>query len=126
MLKKILLPVLAVLLIAAAAAVYLFSVNSAHFTQEETTVDVTETEPAYVIRFTDADGNPVPGVMANVCDETACTMLTADDEGVARFSGEEKEWGVQILKVPEGFTFDSGEKTPLNAEGETVIVLNKE
>lgn len=122
MLKKILLPVIAVLVISIAAAAYLFSVNTEHFTQE--TVGGTETE--YVIRFTDPEGNPVPGVMANVCDDVACTMLTSDEDGVARFTGELKPWSVQILKVPEGFTFVEGEKLPLDENGgETVIALNR-
>lgn len=128
MLKKILLSVLAVLVIAAAAGAYLFSVNTEHFTAEQTAV-VTEVEgeAVYVIKFVDPDGNPVPGVMANVCDDTACTMLTSDEEGVAHFAGEIKPWSVQILKVPEGFTFIADEKLPLDENGgETVIALNKE
>jgi len=126
MLKKILLPVLAVLVIAAAAGAYLFSVNSAHFTAEQTTVvTVVENEAVYVIKFTDPDGNPVPGVMANVCDDTACTMLTSDDDGVAHFAGEKKAWSVQILKAPEGFAF-TADKLPLNESGETAITLNRE
>ena len=119
MMKKIVLIVLAALVIAAAAVVY---VN----TGDTGSVTVMETEPVYVIRFTDPDGDPVPGVMLNVCDDTACTMLTADDDGTAHFSGEQKQWSVQILKVPEGFTFAQGEKLPLNEAGETVIVLEKE
>lgn len=128
MLKRILLPVLAVLVIAAAAGAYLFSVNSEHFTIEQTAVVTkVENEAVYVIKFTDPDGNPVPGVMANVCDDTACTMLTSDDDGVAHFSGEIKPWSVQLLKVPEGFTFVEGEKLPLDENGgETVITLNRE
>lgn len=119
MLKKIVLPVIAVLVIAAAAAAYLFTANTAYFTTEETI------ESAYAIRFVDPDGNPVSGVMANVCDDTACTMLTADDDGVALFSGDINGRSLQILKVPEGFTFTDGEKLPL-IEGETVVTLNRE
>ena len=119
MMKKIVVIIVAALVIAVAAMVY---IN----TGAVTSVTVEETEPVYVIRFTDPDGNPVSGVMANVCDDTACTMLTADEDGVAHFSGERKAWSVQILKVPEGFTFAADEKIPLNETGETVIVLNRE
>lgn len=124
MLKKILLPVIAVLVIVAAAAAYLFTANSAFFVTEGTNVEITEDEPVYVIRFADPEGNPVPGVMANVCSDTVCTMLTADEDGVAHFSGEDAAWSLQVLKVPEGFTFTANEKMPLN-KGETVITLNK-
>lgn len=125
MLKKIVLIVIAALVIAAAA--YLFSVYTVYDTSVQTEVVTLEKgEVAYAIKFTDPDGKPVSGVMANVCDDTACTMLTSDEEGLALFAGEEKAWSVQILKVPEGFVFVKDEKIPLNADGETVIVLNKE
>lgn len=127
MLKKILLPVIAALVIAVAAAAYLFSVNTDRLTAQTAVVTEVEGEAVYVIKFVDPDGNPVPGVMANVCDDTACTMLTSDEEGVVHFAGEIKPWSVQILKVPEGFTFAEGEKLPLDENGgETVIALNRE
>lgn len=126
MLKKIILIVLAVLIFSGAAAGYLFSVNSYDELSSSLVVTVDEDSAVYVIRFVDPDGEPVPGVMANVCDDTSCTMLTSDEEGVAHFSDEIKDWYLQILKVPEGFAFASGEKLPLDKNGgETVITLNR-
>lgn len=126
MLKRILLPVIAVLVIACAAAVYLFSVNSPDEIIEMTAITVDETSDVIAIRFTDADGKPVSGVMCNVCDETSCTMLTSDDEGYARFAGEFVPSKVQLLKVPEGFVLPADAEFPLEEGKENVIVLNKE
>jgi len=122
MLKKIVLLILAVLVIACAAAVYLFSVNSPD--EIATTAVIALEDGESLIRFVDADGKPVPGVMCNVCDDTSCTMLTSDEEGTARFAGDFVPSKVQILKVPDGFTMPDDPNFPLEAGSETVITLN--
>lgn len=119
MLKKIILPVIAVLVIACAAAVYLFSANS------PAEIAASSVSDEISIRFTDADGKPVAGVMCNVCDDTACIMLTSDEDGYARFSGDFVPSKVQLLKVPEGFTLPADPNFPLEEGRENVIVLNK-
>ena len=120
--RKILFPVLIALIVAIAAGAYLFTVNSAHFSSEEISSEVQS--GGYVIRFTDADGNPLSGVMAKVCDDAACTMITSGEDGSAVFSGEPKAWKVQVLSAPEGVAFDPDAVYPLpEAGGETVIVL---
>lgn len=125
MLRKIIFPVLIALVVAIAAGTYLFSVNSVHFSTEETVTEVQS--DGYVIKFTDSDGNPVSGVMAKVCDETSCTMVTSGEDGAAQFDGEPKAWEVQILSAPEGYSFPADEIYPLSEDGgETVIVLEKE
>jgi len=121
MLKRIILPVLAVVLIACAAAVYLFSVNSP--SEIAATAVITLEEGERAIRFVDADEKPVPGVMCNVCDDTSCIMLTSDENGIAIFSGDFAPSKVQVLKVPEGFTMPAEPNFPLSESGETVIVL---
>lgn len=126
MLKKILIPVLIVLLVAGAGAWYLFSVYSADVMSATEVVNVAEGQQAYPIRFADAEGNPVSGVMAKVCDEASCTMITSDGEGVFNFVGEKKAWTVQILTAPEGYAFDAEAVYPLSEESETVIVVDKE
>ena len=120
MLKRIILPVIAVLVIVCAAAVFSYT---SYFTVE--TVQ-TETPDEITVRFTDAGGNPIANVMCNICDNTSCTMLTSDAEGYVRFSGDFVPSKVQILKAPEGFAAEPGENLPLDADGETVIVLKAE
>lgn len=121
--KKIVLVVIAVLVIALAAAAYLFSVNSRYFT---TVANVEAVAQGYVIRFADPEGQPVSGVMAKVCDETSCVMITSGEDGTAPFDGELKAWELQILTVPEGYAFLPDEVFKLDANGgETVITLNR-
>ena len=61
---------------------------------------------AYVLRVTDQEGAPVPGVYVNFCTDAACTMKQSDENGDVVFGGEPGEYHVQLLKVPEGYSFD--------------------
>ncbi|MBO2516846.1 MAG: hypothetical protein CW338_06140 [Clostridiales bacterium] len=80
----------------------------------------------WTLRFTDGDGNPVKGVVVNVCDDSACTPYRSDDTGTVSFSGKPFEWDVHILSVPAPYTFDLTQafKTELNG-GEMTFVLDK-
>ena len=116
MLRKIIPMVLIVVLISGAAGYYLFSVNSAHFETSETTVLTLE---GGGVVFVDAESNPVPGVMCNVCDETVCTMLTSDENGLIEIPAENFPCEIQFLKVPEGFSLP---EEPLKLGDEIQIV----
>lgn len=141
MLRKIILIVLIVALVACAAGIYLFKVNSAHFETSTTTVvtsndahshDEAQT-PAdaqtveitavrmdgYGVLFVDDTATFVPGVVCNVCDETTCTMLTADENGVIELPGEAFPYEIQFLKVPEGYKLPD---EPFIVDGETQFV----
>ena len=63
-------------------------------------------QKAYVIHVMDQDGNPVPGTAVNFCTDAACTMQQADENGVITFEGAPENYHVQILKAPEGYSFD--------------------
>ena len=63
-------------------------------------------QKAYVIHVKDQDGNPVPGAAVNFCTDAACTMAQGDENGVITFDGAPENYHVQILKVPEGYSFD--------------------
>ena len=66
----------------------------------------TAEQKAYVLHVEDQDGNPVPGVAVNFCTDAACTMQQSDENGVITFDGEKANYHVQILKAPEGYSFD--------------------
>ncbi len=88
---------------------------------EDTTADKTE-QKAYVLHVEDQDGNPVPGVAVNFCTDAACTMQQSDENGVITFDGEKANYHVQILKAPEGYSFDkSFELYTGDAYGEWVL-----
>ena len=80
----------------------------------------------YVLSFVDQDGNPVEGVMANVCDDTSCTLMTADENGEIPFTNVPYAYHIQVIKVPDGYEFDtSAEYYTTEDGGEMVFTLTK-
>ena len=63
---------------------------------------------AYILHIIDQEGAPVPDVMVNFCSDTACTMLQSDEDGKIIFDGEPGAYHIQLLKAPEGYSFDPG------------------
>ena len=115
MLRRIIPIILIVVLVAGAAGVYLFHANSAYFLTSQTAVVTVEGGGA---RFVDAESNPIPGVMCNVCDDTACTMLVSDETGLLEIPAELFPCELQFLKVPEGFKIP---EEPLKLEEAQVV-----
>lgn len=76
----------------------------------------------YRARFTDAEGNPVPQVFVNVCTDTLCTAYFSDEQGEVAFTGEALDYVMHVLKVPEGYAFDTTQEIPLLAGGDGVTV----
>ncbi len=73
---------------------------------EETTELSADGQKAYVIHVVDQDGNPVEEVTVNFCTDTACTPEETDEAGMIAFEGEPREYHVQIVDVPEGYSYD--------------------
>ena len=61
---------------------------------------------AYVVTVVDQNGDPVPGVYVNFCTSTTCNMATSDENGVINFEGPALAYHVDVLKMPEGYSFD--------------------
>lgn len=80
----------------------------------------------YTLTFVDADGAPVTGVIANICDDATCTPMVADDKGVIAFSYPPFEYDIHVLKVPDGYACDpeEGFKTSLEG-GDLTITIKK-
>jgi len=81
---------------------------------------------AYVINVVDQNGDPVEGVMANLCNDSMCNMVKSDDKGVMTFNGKPYAYHITILKVPEGYSFDAKEElhTP-DQPGTMTITIQK-
>ena len=80
----------------------------------------------YQLTFVDEDGNAVEGVMANVCDDTSCTLMTADEEGIIAFTNVPFTYHIQVIKVPDGYEFDtSAEYYTTEDGGEMVFTLTR-
>lgn len=94
----------------------------------ETPTEVVEvvTSADYVVKYVDQDGNPVAGVMLQVCDEETCQVYTSDENGVCAFTLAPYAWELHTLKVPEGYEGDTETITIAPAEGgELVFTLTK-
>ena len=65
-------------------------------------------QTAYVLHVVDQYGDPVPGMYVNFCTDTACVMTQSDASGTITFEGETDAYHVQLLKAPEGYSFDAG------------------
>ncbi|MBR1821180.1 MAG: TlpA family protein disulfide reductase [Clostridia bacterium] len=59
---------------------------------------------AYVL---DQNGDPVPGVWLNFCTDTFCQPCVSDENGFIAFASAPDAYHVQILKAPEGYSFDA-------------------
>ena len=67
-----------------------------------------ESLQAYVLHVVDQNGAPVPKVYVNFCTDTTCTMAAGDATGTITFNGAPGVYHVQLLKVPDGYSADSG------------------
>ena len=82
---------------------------------------------AYLLHFIDQYGSPVPDVKANFCTDAACTLQIADENGLISFIAPVENYHVQLLKVPEGYSFDPGfELCTGDAFGEWDILVRKD
>ena len=61
---------------------------------------------AYVVRVMDRNGDPVPEVFVNFCTDTACTPCESGDDGVITFTGAPAVYHLQVIDVPDGYSFD--------------------
>jgi len=61
---------------------------------------------AYIIHVVDQDNNPVEEVNVNFCTDTACTPQETDETGTITYKGEPNKYHVQIIDVPEGYSYD--------------------
>ena len=74
------------------------------------------------IRFQDRDGNPVAGCMINFCTDTACYTAVSDENGLAVYEGDPGEYHLQVLKVPEGYAYDTNREFSAGRRGGSVTI----
>ena len=93
-------------------------------------VRATAEEPAgdgtYTVTYVDQNGDPVPGVMCQVCDATTCQVFVSNASGVCEFTLPAGAYEIHTLKVPEGYEGDTTTITeaPVNG-GELTFTLTK-
>ena len=80
-------------------------------------------EATYIVTFVDQNGDPVPGCYVNFCTDESCQPVQSDENGVASLTGEPYPYHLQVLKVPEGYTFDVSQEYTANEAGENLILV---
>lgn len=76
---------------------------------------------SYRVRFVDQNGEPVPGCVINFCTDTACTPVTSDETGVALFQGAPAAYHLQVVQVPQGYSFDTAQGYYTEARAQNLI-----
>ena len=81
---------------------------------------------SYTIGCVDQNGDPVTGVMINVCTDEACTPMPVDENGILEFTSEAYPYVLHVLIVPEGYEFDTTvEEIAPEEGGDVVFVFQK-
>lgn len=80
---------------------------------------VPEGQSAYTLIYKDQNGDPVPGLTANICDDDACTPMVTDENGTIHFVQASFAYHIQVLKVPDGYDFDKSQESYVDAAGGT-------
>ena len=80
----------------------------------------------YTVTYVDQNGDPVPGVMCQVCDESTCQVFVSDENGVCEFTLAVGTYEIHTLKVPAGYEGDTTTVTeaPMGG-GELSFTLTK-
>jgi len=82
---------------------------------------------AYILHVVDQNNNPVGEVTVNFCTDQACTPSESDEKGLITFEGEPQKYHVQIINVPEGYSYDEDfEMYTTPAYGEWTLRIRKD
>lgn len=88
----------------------------------ETEPSEEESKPNYQVTVLDESGNPIAGVMLQMCLET-CVPGKTNENGVAEFFLEEADYKVSLLNMPEGYDYSTEEQEWYFASGETTMTV---
>lgn len=81
---------------------------------------------SYTIKCVDQNGDPVTGVMINVCTDETCTPSSVDENGVLAFDAASYAYVLHVLTIPEGYEFDTTQEVIAPVEGgEVTFVITK-
>ena len=70
---------------------------------EEASVSEEAATDGYRVYVSDEKGNPIEGVMVQICDDTTCQVFFTDDQGMVSCEAGADTYDVHILKVPDGY-----------------------
>ena len=87
-----------------------------------------EAEITFRVTAVDQDGNPVANVFVQLCDDSTCTPVMTDAQGIAAFTMEiTAECHLSVLSAPVGYVYEGEKDLPLEAGAtEYTLTLTKE
>ena len=109
-----------------------YSVTGWEYAEEDATAEANiRTEgsalQAYILHAADQYGNPGPEVTVNFCTSTACIPEESDENGLIVFDGSPDVYHVQLVDVPDGYSYDDGFELYTGPEyGEWVLRVKKD
>ena len=77
------------------------------YTDEPVNAQIITGDVTYTVTYVDQHGDPVPGVMCQVCDAATCQVFVSDASGVCQFQLPAKAYEIHTLKVPAGYEGDT-------------------
>ena len=93
--------------------------NQNNNTQTSSKEDAT---PKFEVTVIDGDGNPVKGVMVQLCKDT-CVPAMTDENGVAIFSEEITDgYKLSVMSCPEGYEY-TGDAEIYLEDGDTEFTI---
>lgn len=87
--------------------------------------DFAKLEAEYVVKFVNAEGEPVAGVMTQICDDNVCMVIPSDENGISKHVGGPGAYEVHVLMPPEGYERDENIYNLPETGGELTITLIK-
>lgn len=96
--------------------------NNQTVNNEQNDDGTTENQAVFTVKVVDEGGNPVSGVMVQLCKE-ACVPARTDDNGVATFNMEITDgYKLSVMSCPEGYEY-TGEAEIYLESGSTEYTL---
>lgn len=85
------------------------------------------TPQAYILHVLDQDSNPVEEVSVTFCTDMACVPRESDEDGLITFNGAPDVYHVEIVDVPDGYSYDEEFEIYTPREyGEWVLRIRKD
>lgn len=97
--------------------------------ETEETEETEESEEAsgateYLLTVVDEDGNPISGVMVQLCNDTNCYPCKTDEDGKAKLVLLTDDYVAKLSSLPEGYDYATDEQEfELDGQTELTIVL---
>lgn len=91
----------------------------------EQTTEAAPAEPTYTVKLTDEEGNPMAGVMVQICLESCMPALTGEDGVAAFYVAAEDGYYATVTAMPEGYDYATEEQKFYFEDGNAVTIVLK-